>query len=159
LYSKGLGFGYTPPPDIVAAELSAQVDSIRTGLTPRRKNPKPPEEVRRAVELAKTRGYPMGSLSSGSGSGGERNTGYGNFSPIVAPDGQHGNNITAAAAFSPALVPYSSAQMSIHRHDMYAAATPPPSTQSHNGYSIGKAVPPGVNWRYVDVLNNPNIMK
>jgi hypothetical protein len=25
LYSKGLGFGYIPPPDFVAAELNAQV--------------------------------------------------------------------------------------------------------------------------------------
>jgi hypothetical protein len=50
LKAKGLGFH---PPAFIAEELNAQVEAIRTGLTPRRVNPSPPVEVALIVEHAK----------------------------------------------------------------------------------------------------------
>ena len=129
LHKRGLGFGYIPPPAIVAAELNAQLDSIRTGLTPRRHNPRPPEEVRLAVALAKARNggvspnhfSPPPPLSSGPTSS--------NMLPGSLQGGSSGPGLSSSAP-------------------TIGSASKP------EYYSMGKSVPAGVNWRYVDVLNN-----
>jgi hypothetical protein len=48
LFDSGIG-----PPKFLAAQVDEQVKMIRTGLTPRRINPRPPDEVRQAVAVFK----------------------------------------------------------------------------------------------------------
>lgn len=51
---KTAGLGFHPPPSIVSEEIHQHMESIRTGQTPRRHQPRPPSEVLVAVEMARS---------------------------------------------------------------------------------------------------------
>jgi hypothetical protein len=128
----------------------------------------------------------LGNLGSTSGSSGSNGAG-GNFSPDGASMNRAGSTYNpldsltngngtiqqyqgnssgrdkgeqaaGIAAFSPAYGNDSQANYSMVTPSKKTQQQQGPPTNS-NSYSIGKSMPPGVNWRYVDVLNNPNMLK
>jgi hypothetical protein len=128
------------PPDIVAAELDAYMTAYKKGLTPRRKEIVPPNEVLIAVDMARAAAA---------------NTDSSNLN-------QTKNIIDIDSSRRPApLVLPSSPNISIKRTsptnyvpDKSQQAPPKPIRSTNNGYSMGNSIPDGVRWRYVDVLNS-----
>lgn len=128
LLNRGLGFHPTAPPDIVAGEINAQLNSIRTGLTPRRKNPRPPSDPKIRLDLAIAKAEADRRISP-----------IGDSGPPQMGRAVEPAPMEAGSRAGPSL-------------------TGPPLS-SHNGYSLGASLPKGSNWRYVDVLNNPDVLK
>lgn len=137
-----------PPPSFVADQLEEQVQAIRTGLTPRRLNPRPPADIAKAVANAKREAQRI------------RNSPKNSDAHVHAmTHTQPFYNYPHTGPTKP--VPLFSSLPNASVDDDHKVGSSPEGvmdnrSQSQNAYSIG-AVPKGpVSWRYVDVLASMN---
>jgi len=158
----GLGFHTAPPPslkDQINAQVllvyycnyyrhphhhHLQVESIKTGRTPRRVNPQAPAEVKMALAYAKVEVERL------------------RTSPKNEEEGRGGVNLHTKTG--PPVFPLSSVTADLHSHsnsNSHSHSNGNSNSNSNsnsngnryeNRYSIGGSLPRGVAWRYVDVL-------
>jgi hypothetical protein len=129
LHQIGLGF-HSAPPAALKDQINAQVESIKTGRTPRRINPQAPTEVKMALAYAKVEVEKL-------------RTSPKNEEDSISPNVQYGGPMTGPPILS---FPLSSVNMSGSKHGNID------SNNNQNVYSIGGSLPRGVAWRYVDVF-------
>ena len=156
------------PPSLVARDLGRQMQALRSSSaqsTPSRDGsvgrapPTPPSEVMVAVALNKVEQQrqqsllraqhqrPVAALSLME----ERDA----TSPRTVPSPLQLNRGVSDASgrfMNPAVEPRAESPHSLSPVGSPTGATSPPT--SGNSYSLGAALPRGVTWRYVDVLNN-----
>ena len=144
LHQIGLGYN-SAPPAALKDQINAQVESIKTGRTPRRINPQAPTEVKMALAYAKVEVERLRTSPKNDDDG-------------VRPRAPLSIGSSVAVMGGPPTFPLSSVNMSGHHHHgdvdqnsgNAAAAAAPAANQ--NVYSIGGSLPRGVAWRYVDVF-------
>jgi len=130
LHQIGLGYN-SAPPAALKDQINAQVESIKTGRTPRRINPQAPAEVKMALAYAKVEVERLRTSPKNEEEG---------VKPSAPP----------TYIQQPPTFPLASVNMSGHHGNADQNSV---NAAYQNVYSIGGSLPRGVAWRYVDVLN------
>ncbi len=145
--------GFHPPP-IVAKELNAQYEAMRSGLTPRQ-SIEPPREIKQAVEHAKAEAEYI--LRTPKALHRIQRSGKPITNPFLYTP-VHGNQSPRNLQAAPDATSTSgNLPKPLMMNNGDGRPQGPPI--AGNGYSMGNSMPTGVSWRYVDVLQNPDVLK
>lgn len=183
LFQLGLGFHPAKPPAFISDELYAQVEAIKVGITPRR-HIAPPVDVQLVVnhmkaEADRIRNTPRGQIISNDSpyilstdkdqqlhseyvqNQYEQISKQNPFlmTPIPFAQTHDINNKSLPKPLELPSPPIQSFASSDSIHSNMSNYSQSANNVTHvNAYSVGKSLPTGVSWRYVDVFSNPDLL-